>query len=55
MTPEQQAIENLIQMAGAFLESQAVLARNAVKTPQESLQGMQAAEPVIVEADENFA
>ena len=55
MTPEQQAIENLIQMAAAFLESQAALARNAVKQPQKALESTQIADPVIVEGTSNFA
>jgi hypothetical protein len=54
-TIEQQAVENLIQCAHGFVESQAFIARNAVKQPQKALEGTQTAEPVSIEGTSNFA
>lgn len=55
MTPEQQAIENLVQMAHGFVEAQAAILRNAAQCVQNDAGDAQTQEQVQVEGTSNFA
>ena len=55
MTPEQQALNNLLQMAHAFVDAQVSILQNAIGCAPEAAEATQPDKPVIVEGDGNFA